>query len=312
MLLKSFNLQLFADAEGASGAAPTEGAGGQVAADTGATAPAMQSNAEGSAEGQPSSPATDARLPWEQVRELYKDEIEADSLEYAKRYSKDVVSRRRAKDKAELEEYALVKPYLERELYRHGFKRGDVRAFVEKMGSDKSVFRERAMANGTTEEAEEAFYNALKEADDAKAELARRDARAYEEKRLGEIREGYKKIEADVKTIRELYDPDFDLAAARKSNAAFAKYSAEPHNTILDAYKMAYYDENMRKASERAASDAVMKAANAVRSGTFPEEAAAGPHNAPAKVTKDPSKLSLEEINQMIAESRRGIKHSFS
>lgn len=309
MLLNYFDLQLFADAEGASGAAPIEGAGGQDAADTGATAPAMQSTAEGSDTG--SSTGTE-RLPWEQVRESYKTEIEADAREYAKKYAKDVVSRKLSKHKAASDTFEALKPYLDRELYRHGMEPGDYMKLAEKAKTDRSLFSERAMANGTSEEVEEALYNAVNEKNRVNEVLQQRDAAEQEEKRLSEIRKQYQMIKNDVNSIRQDFDPSFDLGRERRENPLFARYASEPHFTILEAYKLAHHDDIVKAAAAKASSDAVMKTANAVRSGTFPEESAVGPTGSPANTVKDPSKLSIEEINNMIAEAKRGVVHRFS
>ena len=311
MLLKFIDLQLFADAEGSSGAAPTAGADSQAAADTGATAPAMQSDAEVGADNVPST-ANDARIPWEQARELYKNEIEADAKEYAKRYSKDVVARRSAKNRAALDEFESLKPFLDGELYRRGLEPGQYSALTKVHEDKKALFRERAAQNGTTEEVEEALFNAQEGERNAKTLLAQKEAAEEEDRRLGEIRQQYQIIESDVRSIREQFDPSFDLKREMAENQLFARYANEPHFTLLEAYKLAHHDDIVANARANAATDAVKKTANAVRSGTFPDESAVGSNNAPAHVKVDPSKLSLDEINQMIAEARRGVKHRFS
>lgn len=314
MLFEFFDLQLFADAEGTSGAAPSEGAGGQAAADTGLTAPAMQSNAsDTAAQGADAGTGADAageRLPWEQVRELYKDEIDADAKAYAKQYSKDVVSRRLAKQKADVDTLESLKPFLEQEMYRRGLNPGDYAALVKAVEADKSVFRERAMANGTTEEVEERFYNAIRDKHNAEAEIARRDAALEEERQLNEMRTEYLKIAEDVKLIREQFDPSFDLKTVMATNQRFAHYANEPHNTILDAYKLAFHDDIIAKATAKAAEDAVTKAANAVRSGTMPQENAVNA-GSPAIVKVDPSKLSKKEIDDYIAQAAMGANITF-
>ena len=127
MLFEIFDIQLFADADVTSGAAPAEGAGGQAAADTGMTAPAMQSTADGTDTGTPA----DTRMPWEQVREMYSTEIEADSKEYARRYAKDVVSRKLSKNKAAMEDFDAMKPHLDRLLYKHGLNPGDYKSLAK-------------------------------------------------------------------------------------------------------------------------------------------------------------------------------------
>ncbi|MBE6714233.1 MAG: hypothetical protein E7575_02960 [Ruminococcaceae bacterium] len=316
MLLKFFNLQLFADAEGASGAAPSSGAGGQAAADTGATAPAMQSNAADTA-AQGADTGTGGgmqgeRLPWEQVRELYREEIDADAKEYAKRYSKDAVAKRTAKLKAQNEEFEALKPYLDRELYRHGLKPGDYKALKEKGDADRSLFRERAMANGTTEEVEEALYNARREVEDTKAENERLKAAEAEERELNEIRKQYKQVAGDVQSIREQFDPAFDLKAEMAQNKLFARYASEPHFTILEAYKLAHHDDIVANATAKAAEDAVAKTTNAIRSGSAnaPREAAVSA-GSPAEVKVDPSRLSKKEIDDYIAQATRGIPITF-
>lgn len=314
MLFKFFDLQLFADAEGTSGAAPGVGAGGQAAADTGLTAPAMQSNAsDTAAQGADAGTGADAageRLPWEQVRELYKDEIDADAKEYAKRYSKDAIAKRTAKLKAQNEVFEAVKPYLDRELYRHGLKPGDYKALKEKGDADRSLFRERAMANGTTEEVEEALYNARREVENTKAENERLKAAEAEERDLNEMRTEYLKITEEVRAIREQFDPSFDLKTVMATNQRFAHYANEPHNTLLDAYKLAFHDDIIAKATAKAAEDAVTKTANAVRSGTMPQENAVSA-GAPAVVKVDPSKLSKKEIDDYIAQATMGASITF-
>ncbi|MBQ4066619.1 MAG: hypothetical protein IJD22_03125 [Clostridia bacterium] len=315
MLFKIFNLQLFAEAEGATGAAPNEGAGGQAAADTGATAPAMQSNAtDGAAQGADTGNAAGGmgeRKPWEQVRELYKAEIDADAKAYAKEYSKDVVTRRLSKQKATVDEYEAIKPFLDQELYRRGLPSGDYKALVKAMETDKSMFRERAIAHGTTEEVEEALYNSRRETERANAENARLKAEQEEERHLGAIREQYKRIESDVRAIRDQFDPSFDLKAEMAANPLFKRYAEEPHNSLMDAYKLSHHDDIVKKAAAKAAEDAVAKTTNAIRSGTMPDEGAVNA-GSPVSTKKDPSSLSLEEINQMIEEAGRGIKHNFS
>ncbi len=307
MNLFKFDLQLFAEAEGNSGAAPTEGAGGQAAADTGVTAPAMQSTADGNDTGT----SADTRLPWEQVREMYSTEIEADSKEYARRYAKDVVSRKLSKNKAEKENFDAVKPYLDRLIYNHGLSAGDYKALAQKLEDDRSVFSERAIANGTTEEVEEALFKAVNDKNKAEEKLAQREAADIEEKRLGEIRKQYLMIEKDVASIRRDFDSSFDLNRERKENPLFARYANEPHFTILEAYKLAHHDDIVKAAAAKASEDAVMKTANAVKSGTFPEESAVGSSSAPAQVKVDPSKLSKKEIDEYIAKAASGIPVTF-
>ena len=319
MLFKNFNLQLFAEAEGTTGAAPATGAEGQAAADTGATAPAMQSTAtDGAAQGADTGNADGGmgeRKPWEQVRELYKAEIDADAKAYAKEYSKDVVTRRLSKQKATVDEYEAIKPFLDQELYRRGLPSGDYKALVKAMETDKSMFRERAMAHGTTEEVEEALYNSRREAERANAENARlkaeQEAEQEEERHLGAVREQYKRIESDVRAIRDQFDPSFDLKAEMAANPLFKRYAEEPHNSLMDAYKLSHHDDIVKKAAAKAAEDAVAKTTNAIRSGTMPDEGAVNA-GSPVSSKKDPSSLSIEEINQMIAEAGRGIKHNFS
>lgn len=307
MLLKKIDIQLFADAEITSGAAPTDGAGGQVAA--------ADNNALATQEGAisaESSGAQENRLPWEQVREIYKNEIEADAKAYAKQYSKDVVSRRVAKNKAALDEFEALKPYLDRELYRHGLKSGDYKSLCQKIEDDKSLFRERAMANGTTEEIEETIYNERQKSDRLEAEIAKRDAEAREEAELSQVREHYKKIAADVQAIKDGFDSGFDLKREMETNAQFARYANEPHMTILEAYKLSHYDEIVGGAAARAASDAVTKTTNAIRSSSanVPKESAMNA-GAPAQMKVDPSKLSSREISEYIARAQRGENITF-
>lgn len=315
MLFKNFNLQLFAEAEGTTGAALTQGAGGQAAADTGATAPAMQSTAtDGAAQGADTGNAAGGmgeRKPWEQVRELYKAEIDADAKAYAKEYSKDVVARRLSKQKATVDEYEAIKPFLDQELYRRGLPSGDYKALVKAMETDKSMFRERAIAHGTTEEVEEALYNSRRETERVTAENARLKAEQEEERQDNAIREQYKRIESDVRAIRDQFDPSFDLKAEMAANPLFKRYAEEPHNSLIDAYKLSHHDDIVKKAAAKAAEDAVAKTTNAIRSGTMPDEGAVNA-GSPVSSKKDPSSLSIEEINQMIAEAGRGIKHNFS
>ncbi len=315
MLFKNFNLQLFAEAEGTTGAAPATGAGGQAAADTGATAPAMQSNAtDGAAQGADTGNAAGGmgeRIPWEQVRELYKAEIDADATAYAKKYANDVVTRRLSKQKPIVEEFEAVKPFLDQEIYRRGLKPGDYKGFAKSVEADKSMFRERAMANGTTEEVEEALYNSMRETERVTAENERLKAEQEEERHLGAVREQYKRIESDVRAIRDQFDPSFDLKAEMAANPLFKRYAEEPHNSLIDAYKLSHHDDIVKKAAAKAAEDAVAKTTNAIRSGTMPDEGAVNA-GSPVSSKKDPSSLSIEEINQMIAEAGRGIKHNFS
>lgn len=308
MLFEIFDIQLFADADVTSGAAPSEGAGGQAAADTGMTAPAMQSTADGTDTGTPA----DTRMPWEQVREMYSTEIEADSKEYARRYAKDVVSRKLSKNKAAMEDFDAMKPHLDRLLYKHGLNPGDYKSLAKKLEGDRSVFSERAIANGTTEEVEEALFNAVNDKNKAEEKLVQREEAEVEERRLSEVRKQYLIVENDVRSIRSEFDPSFDLKKEMRENPQFARYAKEPHFTILEAYKLAHHDDIVKAAAAKASEDAVMMTTNAVRSGTFPEESAVGSSNAPANTVKDPSKLNIDEINQMIAEAKRGVKHSFS
>lgn len=315
MLFKNFNLQLFAEAEGTTGAAPATGAEGQAAADTGATAPAMQSTAtDGAAQGADTGNAAGGmgeRKPWEQVRELYKAEIDADAKAYAKEYSKDVVTRRLSKQKATVDEYEAIKPFLDQELYRRGLPSGDYKALVKAMETDKSMFRERAIAHGTTEEVEEALYNSRREAERANAENARLKAEQEEERHLGAVREQYKRIESDVRAIRDQFDPSFDLKAEMAANPLFKRYAEEPHNSLMDAYKLSHHDDIVKKAAAKAAEDAVAKTTNAIRSGTMPDEGAVNA-GSPAKTRVDPSKLSKKEIDDYIARAARGELISFS
>ena len=314
MLFEIFDLQLFADAEGTSGAAPVSDAGGQAAADTGATAPAMQSNApDGAAQGADTVNAAGAqgeRLPWEQVRELYKAEIDADAKAYAKKYSKDAVSKRLSKQQKTVEEYDALKPFLDREIYRRGLTPGDYQGLAKSVEADKSVFRERAMANGTTEEMEEGFYNALRDKRAAEEALARKNAAEAEEKQLSEVREQYKRIETDVQAIRGQFDPSFDLKKEMESNPLFKRYASEPHFTLLEAYKLAHHDEIVANSAAKAAKDAVTKTTNAVRSGSGVVENAVSA-GSPAQVKVDPSKLTKKEIDEYIARAAQGVPITF-
>ena len=309
-----FDIQLFAEAEVTSGAAPVTSAGGQAAADTGATAPAMQSDASGTAahgaDVEAGAAVQGDRLPWEQVRELYKAEIDTDAKAYAKEYAKGVVERRTSKNKAALDTFDSLKPFLDRELYRRGIKDGDYAALVKATETDKSMFRERAIANDTSEEVEEALYNAQREVNFQKEENERLRAQAEDETRLNEIRTHYRQIEKGVLDIRNTYDPNFDLKTEMATNPVFARYASEPHNSLIDAYKMAHHDDIVARAVASATNDAVTKTANAIKSGTMPVENAVS-SGSPVSTKKDPSKLTLDEINQMIAEAGRGIKHDF-
>ena len=289
-MLIRFDLQRFADAaaqgDGSMGTDVSPGA----AEGTLEGAEKRLTEKEAAGVGDPGTPEqTEERLPFAQIRQLYKDDIEQ---EYTRRHNRD--ARRRRKNNASLSE---LKPLIARLAKQYGKDAKDVRGIVESALSDNAYYEQRAMENGTTPELE----RQLDESD--RAREAAQDALAAREEQ-DRVRQQYQRIQQQIDEARQFY-PDFDLDREME-NPLFQSLCQNPHVSLRAAYQAVHFDEITSRAMQNAVQTAEGKLANRVKSGGGRPTENGAQAGAPADVHADPSKMSPQQIRDIIERVKRG------
>ena len=282
-----YDLQMFAEDAGAQASAAAEAETSEGAAQP------VESNT-GSAQNDTPMEAQE-RVPYEQIRQLYKDEIEQD---YTRRHNRDAVRQR--KNSEALKE---LRPLISRFAKQYGKDTGDVKGIVEAVLSDNAYYEQRAMTNGTTPEIERQLDEASRAADAAREALAMREEQDH-------IRQQYQRIEAQIDEARQFF-PDFDLDAEME-NPLFRALCQNPSVSIKTAYQAVHFDEITSRAMQNAVQTAQGKVVNRIKSGSGrpTENGAAG--GAPADVRPDPSKMSRAQIRDIIERVSRARLLSFN
>ncbi len=280
-MLNKYDLQMFA-----------EDAGAQVGEAAGAETPGVAESAVAvntDAVQNETPHKEQERVPYEQIRQMYKDEIEQD---YTRRSNRDAVRQR--KNSETLKE---LRPLLSRFARQYGKDAGDVKGIVEAALSDDAYYEQRAMSNGTTPEVERQLDEVSRARDAAQYELAAREEQ-------DQLRDHYKRIQSQIDEVRQVF-PDFDLNTEME-NPLFKSLCANPYVSLKAAYQTAHFDDITSRAIQNAVQTAEGKVVNRVKSGSGrpAENGASG--GAPADVRRDPSKMSREEIREIIERAKRG------
>ncbi len=290
-MLLLFDLQMFADAA-AQGTASmgTEGAHTDAAAGiSGGAEIAASESTEVGKKAEVSSGQETERIPFEQIRQLYKDDIEQ---EYARRHNRDAVRMRKNS-----ETLGDLKPLISRLANQYGKDAKDIKGIVESALSDNAYYEQRAMKNGTTPELERQLDESNRAREAAQDALAARE----EQDRL---RQQYQRIEKQLDEVQKYY-PDFDLDREMK-NPLFESLCQNPNVSLRAAYQAAHFDEIISRTMQNAVHTAEGKIANRVKSGSGKPTENGAQSGAPADVHVDPSKMSPKQIRDIIERVKRG------
>lgn len=289
MFVEGINLQLFSEA--ASGAA-SDGAGAQAAAAMGAgTDNAGNVQATEAVQGTDAGKAgagTDGegRLTFEQIREMYADDLK----KYTDSVTKDAVEKRLRREKGATQTLKKLQPLIDRAGRQYGIDPKDTDAVLKAVADDKSYYEQLAIKNGTTPEVEEELDRSRRETRELQEVIAEREE-------ADAIRENAGRIVREINEVKAKF-PDFNLEEAMK-NETFAMLVKNPQISMLTAYKAVSFDNEINRAVQTTAKTVEANVANKIKSGSRPTENAMSAAS-PADVTTDYSKLSLEECRSII------------
>ncbi|MBE6693388.1 MAG: hypothetical protein E7589_01300 [Ruminococcaceae bacterium] len=286
-------LQFFADGAAVAGGATGGNApAGAEAADAGLTnntdsgTDNVGADAEAGQAGTPDREAEFERL----IKGDYKDLYDA-------RVKKAVTGRTRTLgQKAKSYEAAL--PILDKLATRYGVKAGDTEALLKAFNADNTYNQARADETGVPLET-------INEMESLRTQAAARERAEAEATAAAE----YAALLEEAKSVKAIYknfDLRTELEGERFKNLLDIGYS------MRDAYEIAHRDTLVPAAMKYASKKGEDAVANRVRqNGMRPSESGARA-NVPSSVKVDPSKLSMEQINEYIRRAERGEQITFT
>lgn len=211
-----------------------------------------------------------------------------------------IIQKRLGKSKEMQQAYEQQQPVIDALVAKYGVS--DVSRLQEAIDADESFYEDAAMNAGMTVEQ----YKRVSQLERQNQQLL--DAQQQREQELG-AQQVQAEWFAEERALRESF-PEFNLQSEIASNPAFAE-SLQRGNSVIDSYRLTHFDDLMNNASRSAASIASQRAAvNARKNAARPSENGASARAA-QRVVSDPSKLTSEDINAIIAMAQRGEKVRF-
>lgn len=297
MLKRLWNLQLFAEGEADTGASEGE----SVPVDTGVDSEDAAQNL-----GEETVDATQEETEEPETNEVsFGDLINGEYKDDFKKETSKIIKKRVKKFEDQIGEYEAKKktlePMLGRLAEKYGVENGDYEALNQAIMDDDAMYEEKALALGVDIPTAKSMDRMERENAELRAE---QEAKLQEEQN----REFWDGIIAQVDGVKEIY-PDFDLDE-EMLNDKFATLLGAGFN-LKNAYESVHIEELQAKQSKAVADVTAKKMANAIKSGSKRPAENGVKHTIGTKVANDPSGLSLEEIDDVIARSAKGEEISF-
>ena len=289
LLLKTLNLQLFA--EGGSGDGGTGSAG--TTGETGTAAVSQTSVTD--ADGTTATPI-DRKAEFEKlIKGEYKEEFDA--------WAQDTVKNRLKGHKETVAKLEALTPTLETLAKKYGVDSTDIDALNKAIEEDDTYYEEEALEKGVTVEQLKQFKKMEKENAELKKLRDEQNAKEAAEKKVAGWME-------ESKQVKAIY-PQFDLRSELQ-NSKFAELLRVPGVDVRTAYELAHKDEIIAGAMQFTAKTVEKKIADKIAAnGARPTEN--GLNSQSASLTKsDVSQLSKADILDIQRRVARGEKVSFS
>lgn len=284
-MLKILNLQLFAEGATPAGAPMGEGMANATVAND------VKAEEKGEKGARPS------------LDELLKDEGYKAEYEAKVKGTLDKRFKQANATEAKMKE---MRPIIELMGSRYGVEAGeggeyDLTAISKAIMDDESFFEEEALEKGIT-------VSQLKEMKKLESENRAFKRKEAEEAEAQEKRQFYEKIARQEEEVKRYY-PAFNLEGEMEREDFKSLFRAGV--PLKTAYEVVHKDELLGGAMARAANATLIKAANAVKTGTLrPAENGNTPTGAP-DFSFNPRKLTPEEREDIRKRVARGEKISF-
>ena len=289
LLLKTLNLQLFA--EGGSGDGGTGSAGTTGATGTAAVSQTSITDADGT-----TATNIDREAEFEKlIKGEYKDLYDA--------RMQDTIKNRLKGQKETVERYEALAPTLETLAKKYGVDASDIDALNKAIEEDDTYYEEEALEKGVTVEQLKQIKKMEKENAELKKLRDEQNAKEAAEKKVAGWME-------ESKQVKAIY-PQFDLRSELQ-NSKFAELLRVPGVDVRTAYELAHKDEIIAGAMQFTAKTVEKKIADKIAAnGARPTEN--GLNSQSASLTKsDVSQLSKADILDIQRRVARGEKVSFS
>lgn len=300
-------LNLF-DGEGAEGGAEAQGATGEPSfPDMPAKGGEKTQNVVyGKQEPAPQTEQTAAGAAEQDTPESLRDEFKKlVSGRFKDVYTEEtqrMIDRRFKETKTMQAKLDATQPILDRLAQRYGIENGDTAKILEAYDSDLSLIEKEAEEAGMSVEQFRRFQQ------------LERENRVYKAAQENEIenqrvREQAQRWYAESQQMKERF-PNFDLKTELSDRDFIAMLQAGvPMET---AYKAKYFDSLLETGMQQAASDAQKKTVQNIRAkGARPAENGTASQGGTFTVKNDPSKLTLEDFDNIAREVRNGKQISF-
>lgn len=332
-IIKSVDLQRFADGAGAGDGGAAAGAVGAAPGVTGQgdaapvydraqrqrersgmryEKPAAQPETQ-PAQAQP-TPTRDAAattpdaLDTPPARPTFQQLIEGEYKDEYSKHTQGIIKARLKEAKGAEERLKKLDPALQTLAQRYGLNEPDPDAIVKAIESDQSLYEDEAMREGIPVEQ-------LMKQRRLEREVAQSRAMRAQQQQEATMREQYARLQEQADAFKSKI-PEFNLGSEMQ-NETFARMVVNgfplenayyaTHYAEIEARQKAQSEQQMREVAQTAQ----QAAANAIRSNARrPTEN--GLNNAtPAQVRTDPSQLSLKEMRELRERARRGEEISY-
>lgn len=302
-------LNLF-DGEGAEGGAEAQGSTGELSFPD---MPAKKGGEEkatnivyGRQDAAPQTEQTDAGAAAQDTPESLRDEFKKlVSGRFKDVYTEEtqrMIDRRFKEMKTMQAKLDASQPILDRLAQRYGIENGDAAKILTAYDNDLSLIEKQAEEAGMSVEQFRRFQQ------------LERENKVYKAAQENEIenqrvREQAQRWYAESQQMKEQF-PNFDLKTELSDRNFIAMLQAGvPMET---AYKAKYFDSLLETGMQQAASDAQKKTVQNIRAkGARPAENGTASQGATFTVKNDPSKLTLEDFDNIAREVRNGKQISF-
>lgn len=246
---------------------------------------------------QPQQPQKqDDAAQWQEAKTRYKAQYDADVQQIVRSRLRDADTTSQA--------LQTLQPMLDAMAKRFGTKAGDYQALADHYLDDDSLYEDEAIETGMSVEAVKQLHQLRAERDRAQQQVSQFTEQAQIERHL-------QKLVQQGEALKAKY-PFFDLQKEMQNDSFVRMTSPNGGLSVEQAYAALHHNELQQYAMQQAAMQSQRQAAQTVQANMARPRENAGRSAAPqATVRNDPSKLTLNDFEEIKKRVARGEKISF-
>lgn len=238
----------------------------------------------------------DDAAQWQEAKTRYKAQYDADVQQIVRSRLRDADTNQQA--------LQALQPMLDAMAKRFGTAAGDYKALADKYLDDDSLYEEEAIETGMSVEAVKQLHQLRAERDRAQAQVSQFTEQAQMERHL-------QGLVQQAEALKAKY-PFFDLQKEMQNDSFVRMTSPGGGLSVEQAFAALHHSELQQYAMQQAAMQSQRQAAQTVQANMARPRENAGRSTAPqATVRSDPSKLTLNDFDEINKRVARGEKISF-